>query len=79
MLILGALWVCVVLNPNCSNMDRVHWQSLLEQWSSCNVCPLEDPDGNTDLALNSNDNACKSEEKQYNLLSFTGRMVEYVV
>lgn len=79
MLFLGALWVCVVLNPNCSNMDRVHWQSLLDQWSSCNVCPLEDPDGNADLALNSNDNACKSEEKQYSLLSCTGRMVDYVV
>uniref|UniRef100_K1QHL2 Zinc finger SWIM domain-containing protein 4 n=1 Tax=Magallana gigas TaxID=29159 RepID=K1QHL2_MAGGI len=60
---LGALWVCVVLNPNCSNMDRVHWQSLLDQWSSCNVCPLEDPDGNADLALTSNDNASSFQRK----------------
>ncbi|XP_048760414.2 zinc finger SWIM domain-containing protein 6-like [Ostrea edulis] len=55
---LGALWVCVVLNPNCSNTDRDHWQSLLNQWSSCNVCPLEDPDVlNADLTLSNINNS----------------------
>lgn len=63
MLFLGVLWVCVVLNFNCLNMDRVYWQSFLEQWFFCNVCFFEDLDGNVDFVFNSNDNVCKLEEK----------------
>ena len=43
-IIVGALWVCVVLNPNSSNPEKEQWQQLLEHWSSNNVCPLEDAD-----------------------------------
>ncbi|KAL3868641.1 hypothetical protein ACJMK2_041424 [Sinanodonta woodiana] len=41
---LGALWVCVVLNPNSLPSEKHHWHKLLDQWSSSNVCPLEDAD-----------------------------------
>lgn len=40
----GALWVCVVLNPNSSCTEKEQWQQLLDQWSSNQVCPLEDAD-----------------------------------
>ncbi|XP_050401843.2 zinc finger SWIM domain-containing protein 5 [Patella vulgata] len=41
---LGALWVCVVLNPNSSTLEKQHWHVLLEQWSMNGLCPLEDAD-----------------------------------
>ncbi|KAL4235965.1 Zinc finger SWIM domain-containing protein 6 [Mactra antiquata] len=41
---LGALWVCVVLNPNSNCIEKEQWQQLLEQWSSDQICPLEDAD-----------------------------------
>lgn len=41
---LGALWVCVVLNPHCSPGDKLHWRQMLERWSQVDVCPPEDPD-----------------------------------
>ena len=41
---LGALWVCVVLNPHSTNSEKHHWRSLLERWSRLHVCPLEDAD-----------------------------------
>ncbi|XP_064605043.1 zinc finger SWIM domain-containing protein 5-like [Liolophura sinensis] len=41
---LGALWVCVVLNPNCSLAEKQQWHSSLEEWSNNPVCPLEDAD-----------------------------------
>lgn len=50
----GALWVCVVLNPHCTNTERQHWRGQLTQWSSCSVCPLEDGDSHlvSDLSIN---------------------------
>ncbi|KAG8278278.1 Zinc finger SWIM domain-containing protein 6 [Homalodisca vitripennis] len=41
---LGALWVCIVLNPHCSNQEKIHWKSLLEKWTRNEICPQEDPD-----------------------------------
>lgn len=41
---LGALWVCVVLNPHCNSSDKLHWRQMLERWSQVDVCPPEDPD-----------------------------------
>ncbi|CAH1394075.1 unnamed protein product [Nezara viridula] len=41
---LGALWVCIVLNPHCSLMEKQHWKQMLEKWTRIDVCPLEDPD-----------------------------------
>ncbi|XP_073994707.1 zinc finger SWIM domain-containing protein 5-like isoform X2 [Rhodnius prolixus] len=41
---LGALWVCIVLNPHCSVAEKRHWKKLLEKWTKIEVCPLEDPD-----------------------------------
>uniref|UniRef100_T1IH18 SWIM-type domain-containing protein n=1 Tax=Strigamia maritima TaxID=126957 RepID=T1IH18_STRMM len=41
---LGALWVCVVLNPHCTLVEKQQWRSLLEKWSQSDICPLEDPD-----------------------------------
>jgi len=42
--ITGALWVCVVLNPNSGWLEKEQWQQLLEQWSTNQICPLEDAD-----------------------------------
>ena len=41
---IGALWVCVVLNPQCSVGDKLHWRQMLEKWAQVDVCPPEDPD-----------------------------------
>ncbi len=41
---LGSLWVCIVLNPRCSQAERNHWKELLDSWSKIDVCPQEDPD-----------------------------------
>lgn len=41
---LGALWVCIVLNPHCQHVEKQHWRTLLEKWSAIDVCPQEDPD-----------------------------------
>ncbi|KAK4885452.1 hypothetical protein RN001_001723 [Aquatica leii] len=41
---LGALWVCIVLNPNSTIHEKQHWKALLEKWTRIDVCPPEDPD-----------------------------------
>lgn len=41
---LGALWVCIVLNPKATAQERMQWKALLEKWSKSDVCPQEDPD-----------------------------------
>lgn len=41
---LGALWMCIVLNPRATHAERMLWKSLLEKWSRNEVCPQEDPD-----------------------------------
>jgi len=41
---LGALWVCVVLNPAAGHPERTSWRQLLTSWTKNDVCPLEDPD-----------------------------------
>lgn len=41
---LGSLWVCIVLNPRSSQVERNNWKELLESWSKIDVCPQEDPD-----------------------------------
>lgn len=40
----GALWVCIVLNPDCTPQEKQHWKDLLDKWSRIDVCPQEDPD-----------------------------------
>uniref|UniRef100_A0A8C0GC04 Zinc finger SWIM-type containing 4 n=1 Tax=Chelonoidis abingdonii TaxID=106734 RepID=A0A8C0GC04_CHEAB len=39
---LGALWVCVVLNPHCKPEERALWLALLKKWNKLDVCPLEE-------------------------------------
>lgn len=41
---LGALWVCVVLNPDSTRAEKTAWKQQLETWSRQEVCPLENPD-----------------------------------
>lgn len=41
---LGSLWVCIVLNPNCTQHEKHQWKLLLEKWTLIDVCPPEDPD-----------------------------------
>lgn len=41
---LGALWVCIVLNPHCTSQDKGQWKTLLEKWTHVDICPPEDPD-----------------------------------
>lgn len=40
----GSLWVCIVLNPNCTQHEKMQWKALLEKWTHIDVCPPEDPD-----------------------------------
>uniref|UniRef100_A0A8C3H7M2 Zinc finger SWIM-type containing 5 n=1 Tax=Chrysemys picta bellii TaxID=8478 RepID=A0A8C3H7M2_CHRPI len=39
---LGALWVCVVLNPHCKLEEKSCWLRQLRKWGDMDVCPLED-------------------------------------
>ncbi|XP_009960367.1 PREDICTED: zinc finger SWIM domain-containing protein 5, partial [Leptosomus discolor] len=39
---LGALWVCVVLNPHCKLEEKSCWLRQLRKWGEMEVCPLED-------------------------------------
>uniref|UniRef100_A0A8D0GG82 Zinc finger SWIM-type containing 5 n=2 Tax=Sphenodon punctatus TaxID=8508 RepID=A0A8D0GG82_SPHPU len=39
---LGALWVCVVLNPHCKLEEKTCWLRQLRKWGDMDVCPLED-------------------------------------
>ncbi|KRZ31463.1 Zinc finger SWIM domain-containing protein [Trichinella pseudospiralis] len=38
---LGALWVCVVLNPYCRPEQKIEWQETLKRWVSVLTCPPE--------------------------------------
>ena len=40
----GALWVCVVLNPQCRSTEKEGWEEELKGWSRMDICPLEDAD-----------------------------------
>ncbi|XP_065379554.1 zinc finger SWIM domain-containing protein 5 isoform X3 [Macaca fascicularis] len=39
---LGALWVCIILNPHCKLEEKSCWLQQLQKWSDLDVCPLED-------------------------------------
>ncbi|XP_034048859.1 zinc finger SWIM domain-containing protein 6 [Thalassophryne amazonica] len=46
---LGALWICIVLNPQCHQEQKALWLQQLHRWSSMDVCPLEDGNRGTEL------------------------------
>ncbi|CAO2592673.1 Zinc finger SWIM domain-containing protein 6 [Lemmus lemmus] len=39
---LGALWMCIVLNPHCKLEQKTSWLKQLKKWNSVDVCPWED-------------------------------------
>ncbi|XP_061656282.1 zinc finger SWIM domain-containing protein 6 [Phyllopteryx taeniolatus] len=39
---LGALWMCIVLNPHCKADQKTGWLRQLRRWNGVDVCPLED-------------------------------------
>uniref|UniRef100_A0AAR2KVA9 ZSWIM4-8 C-terminal domain-containing protein n=1 Tax=Pygocentrus nattereri TaxID=42514 RepID=A0AAR2KVA9_PYGNA len=39
---LGALWVCIVLNPHCKSEEKSAWLKQLKKWGDMDICPLED-------------------------------------
>ena len=42
---LGALWMCIALNPNCEADEKQSLKKQLQQWSDLEVCPIEDEAG----------------------------------
>ncbi|XP_028661289.2 zinc finger SWIM domain-containing protein 6 [Erpetoichthys calabaricus] len=46
---LGALWMCIVLNPHCKPEQKAGWLKQLRKWNSVDVCPLEDGNHGNDL------------------------------
>nr|DBA17738.1 TPA: hypothetical protein GDO54_016066 [Pyxicephalus adspersus] len=46
---LGALWVCIVLNPHCKPEEKAAWLRQLKKWNDMDVCPVEDGNYGTDL------------------------------
>ncbi|KAM6948453.1 LOW QUALITY PROTEIN: zinc finger SWIM domain-containing protein 5 [Aplochiton taeniatus] len=46
---LGALWVCVVLNPHCKSEEKNGWLRQLKKWGDMDVCPLEDGNYGSEL------------------------------
>uniref|UniRef100_A0AAZ3P2S4 ZSWIM4-8 C-terminal domain-containing protein n=1 Tax=Oncorhynchus tshawytscha TaxID=74940 RepID=A0AAZ3P2S4_ONCTS len=39
---LGALWMCIVLNPHCKSEQKCVWLRQLRRWNGVDVCPWED-------------------------------------
>uniref|UniRef100_A0A673CCG6 Zinc finger SWIM domain-containing protein 6 n=1 Tax=Sphaeramia orbicularis TaxID=375764 RepID=A0A673CCG6_9TELE len=46
---LGALWMCIVLNPHCKPEQKSFWLRQLRRWNSVDVCPLEDGNHGSEL------------------------------
>uniref|UniRef100_A0A3B4U8K1 Zinc finger SWIM-type containing 6 n=1 Tax=Seriola dumerili TaxID=41447 RepID=A0A3B4U8K1_SERDU len=46
---LGALWMCIVLNPHCKPEQKGFWLRQLRRWNSVDVCPLEDGNHGSEL------------------------------
>uniref|UniRef100_A0A669DVQ4 Zinc finger SWIM-type containing 6 n=1 Tax=Oreochromis niloticus TaxID=8128 RepID=A0A669DVQ4_ORENI len=46
---LGALWMCIVLNPHCKPEQKAFWLRQLRRWNSVDVCPLEDGNHSSEL------------------------------
>ncbi|XP_060932993.1 zinc finger SWIM domain-containing protein 6 [Limanda limanda] len=46
---LGALWMCIVLNPHCKTEQKGFWLRQLRRWNSVDVCPLEDGNHGSEL------------------------------
>nr|XP_015210633.1 PREDICTED: zinc finger SWIM domain-containing protein 5 [Lepisosteus oculatus] len=46
---LGALWVCIVLNPHCKSEEKACWLRQLKKWGDMDVCPLEDGNYGSEL------------------------------
>ncbi|XP_065093962.1 uncharacterized protein LOC135714514 isoform X2 [Ochlerotatus camptorhynchus] len=63
---LGALWVCIVLNPKSTHAERLHWKALLEKWSKSEVCPQEDPDLRTSTRESIRERSNRERERDRN-------------
>ncbi|XP_067114541.1 LOW QUALITY PROTEIN: zinc finger SWIM domain-containing protein 6 [Osmerus mordax] len=46
---LGALWMCIVLNPHCKLEQKSSWLRQLRRWNSVDVCPWEDGNHGNEL------------------------------
>ncbi|XP_049720088.1 zinc finger SWIM domain-containing protein 6 [Elephas maximus indicus] len=46
---LGALWMCIVLNPHCKLEQKASWLKQLKKWNSVDVCPWEDGNPGSEL------------------------------
>ncbi|KAF7649098.1 hypothetical protein LDENG_00147360, partial [Lucifuga dentata] len=46
---LGALWMCIVLNPHCKPQQKAFWLQQLRRWNGVDVCPLEDGNHGSEL------------------------------
>ncbi|XP_060091916.1 zinc finger SWIM domain-containing protein 6 isoform X2 [Heteronotia binoei] len=46
---LGALWMCIVLNPHCKVEQKASWLKQLKKWNNVDVCPWEDGNHGNDL------------------------------
>ncbi|TRY84147.1 hypothetical protein DNTS_026046 [Danionella cerebrum] len=46
---LGALWVCIVLNPHCKSEEKSSWLRQLKKWGDMDICPLEDGNYGSEL------------------------------
>ncbi|NXV50974.1 ZSWM6 protein, partial [Uria aalge] len=46
---LGALWMCIVLNPHCKLEQKASWLKQLKKWNNVDVCPWEDGNHGNEL------------------------------
>uniref|UniRef100_A0A8V0YBK1 SWIM-type domain-containing protein n=1 Tax=Gallus gallus TaxID=9031 RepID=A0A8V0YBK1_CHICK len=46
---LGALWMCIVLNPHCKLEQKTSWLKQLKKWNCVDVCPWEDGNHGNEL------------------------------
>uniref|UniRef100_A0A8C1TRX8 Zinc finger, SWIM-type containing 5 n=2 Tax=Cyprinus carpio TaxID=7962 RepID=A0A8C1TRX8_CYPCA len=59
---LGALWVCIVLNPHCKSEEKSGWLRQLKKWGDMDICPLEDGNYGSELPNITNSTSVLSSE-----------------
>uniref|UniRef100_A0A8C7XDR6 Zinc finger SWIM-type containing 6 n=1 Tax=Oryzias sinensis TaxID=183150 RepID=A0A8C7XDR6_9TELE len=63
---LGALWMCIVLNPHCKQEQKSSWLRQLRRWNSVDVCPWEDGNHGNELPNLTHSLLCKTGSKTRN-------------
>uniref|UniRef100_A0A671PIP6 Zinc finger SWIM domain-containing protein 5-like n=1 Tax=Sinocyclocheilus anshuiensis TaxID=1608454 RepID=A0A671PIP6_9TELE len=73
---LGALWVCIVLNPHCKSEEKSGWLRQLKKWGDMDICPLEDGNYGSDKHLLSSELLQRGMTNTTNLEGWVGHPLD---